>query len=437
MGARVLVVDDSPTIRKIVAAILAAHDYEPLTAADGVAALEALEHAPVDLVLVDFVMPRMNGFQFCRALRASPRKDLPVILMSAKGDRIRGHFVRQTGAVDAITKPFDARGLIAVIEGAFARLAAPTEVAPGPESQPASTALFTEESVSGPRARPFPNALASILGPALRELGDPATVGAALQRAATADLESALAALFADPREALAGNLAVISIAEILQLLELQRQSGALTVVARGQQITIYVRAGAIDLATSRGLRDEFLLGRFLVEDGAVSRERLEVVLADRSSPLPAGARLLEQGHVDADQLNRALLRQTSELLYECVRWRRGRFSFVAGEAAAMAEQARLGIPVNTLILEGFRRVDEWRLIEGSFDFDDVLVKDPVNLERSHPDLTPLEAAVLSRIDGERTVREIVDAIEGGSFELSKIIYQFLNSRFVHRASAR
>ncbi len=71
-------------------------------------------------MLLDFVMPRMNGYQFCRELRAHPElKNLPVVLMSAKGDKIRGQFVQQTGATDAITKPFDARGLVAVVEAAL------------------------------------------------------------------------------------------------------------------------------------------------------------------------------------------------------------------------------------------------------------------------------------------------------------------------------
>src|SRR5687767_708848 len=116
MSARILVVDDSATIRKVVAAILSAHDFEPLLAADGAEALTLLESESVDLVLLDFVMPRMNGYQFCRHLRASREHHaLPVVLMSAKGDKIRGQFVQQTGAVDAIAKPFDARGLLAVV----------------------------------------------------------------------------------------------------------------------------------------------------------------------------------------------------------------------------------------------------------------------------------------------------------------------------------
>src|SRR4051812_314786 len=123
--ARVLVVDDSPTILKVVSAILARHGYEPAIARDGLVGIEMIKKgAKFDLVLLDFVMPRMNGYQFCRELRSSPaHRNLPVVLMSAKGDKIRGQFVQQTGAVDAITKPFDARALVAVIEGALTKTA--------------------------------------------------------------------------------------------------------------------------------------------------------------------------------------------------------------------------------------------------------------------------------------------------------------------------
>src|SRR6478752_1097905 len=122
MSARILVVDDSPSTRPGVSSILVAREYEALVAEDGQAALELLGTEKVDLVLLDFVMPRMNGYQFCRELRANQElKNLPVVLMSAKGDKIREQFVEQTGAIDAITKPFDARGLVAVVEGALKR----------------------------------------------------------------------------------------------------------------------------------------------------------------------------------------------------------------------------------------------------------------------------------------------------------------------------
>ena len=101
MGARILIVDDSPTIRKVVASILERHDYETVGASDGVHAMQVLatEERKPDLMLVDFVMPRMNGYQLCMSVRERPEyADVPVVLMSAKGDRIRGKFVQQTAS---------------------------------------------------------------------------------------------------------------------------------------------------------------------------------------------------------------------------------------------------------------------------------------------------------------------------------------------------
>ncbi len=141
---------------------------------------------------------------------------------------------------------------------------------------------------------------------------------------------------------------------------------------------------------------------------------------------------------VTEDQVRRALARQTSELLYEVVRWSSGRFAFTVDVDNPAAAKASLGMETGALVMEGFRRVDEWRLIEGSFDFDEVLYQDTVAIERlgEEANLTRQERNVLEAIDGERTIREIVEAMNISSFELCKILYQFLNSRLVRRKAA-
>jgi DNA-binding response OmpR family regulator len=462
MSARILVVDDSPTIRKVVSLILEAREYEALLAEDGQAALDILVTEKVDLVLLDFVMPKMNGYQFCRELRANPElKNLPIVLMSAKGDKIRGQFVEQTGAIDAITKPFDARGLVAVVEGALKRQeegrAGPV---PDAEAMPVDTAeMLDEVRASRPNlsedpslrrvqaAQEFAIAIERVVQGELKKLkklppGVDDLLKTAIGRAIRPETMAALATLLRalsyseNQREVLAGDVSVISIAEVLQLLDLQRQTGALSVFTREAEITLHVRNGRIDFASWRGLRNEFLIGRYLVEDGSLSKDQLKTVLENKgTSKQLIGEALVALGFVTGEAVHRALLRQTSELAYEVVRWKNGRFSFTVGGDVPAANKAALSMETSSLVMEGFRRVDEWRLIEGSFDFDDVLYPDQGAIERldSETNLTGPERSVLAAIDSEKTIRELVNQMPGSSFEVCKILYQLLNSRLVRR----
>lgn len=445
MGARILIVDDSPTIRKVVASILQRHNYETFDARDGIHAMEVLAtQGKPDLMLVDFVMPRMNGYQLCMSVRERPEyADVPVVLMSAKGDRIRGKFVQQTGALDAITKPFDARGLVAVIESALAKRDEPdgqgatfaTDEAPsGRESWGDSTSR--DQSILKVAAK-----LAEILGGNLQversEIALALSVG--LTPSVADELAQALseAALVSGGSEALSGDLASISIAEILQLLELQRKTGILTLSHGRSKVNLFLRDGSLDFANHAGLPHEFLLGRYLVDKGDLSRGDLETHIGDaRTAGKKLGDYLIGEGILDEELLRQALTQQTSELVYEVVRWRKGRFRFVQGESDEHA--ARLGLRAPGLVMEGFRRVDEWRLIEDSFDFQDVLYRDDLAIENmaEHEELRVEERAALKVIDGKANVGELLDLLGGSSFESCKVLYRLLNGRLVKRRSA-
>ncbi|MBV9946738.1 MAG: response regulator, partial [Myxococcales bacterium] len=309
MKSRVLVVDDSPTIRKVVSAVLQRHGFETVQAADGQMALEALTRAAtqgngegdgdgeaprIDLVLVDFVMPKMNGFQLCRALRQDDRlRATPVVLMSAKSDRIGANFVQQTGAIDAIAKPFDARALIAVIENAMRR---------------------SEKW----RAR------------------GAAAAGMADEPPTAADPSSPPPGPGSD-RAALAGDLAVVPVGAVLQLLQMEAKTGVVVVTDGETEINITLRDGLIDLVHARGAGTEFRLGRYFVEHGLVTEEDIERLLRtsqppgsseDRAARKLLGDLLVGAGRVTPEQLREALARQSSELVYDCLRWEHGRFEF-------------------------------------------------------------------------------------------------------------
>ncbi|HAD87821.1 MAG TPA: PleD family two-component system response regulator [Rhodospirillaceae bacterium] len=106
MSARILIVDDLPTSVKVLAAKLTSEYYDVITAHDGPTALETVEREKPDLVLLDVMMPGMDGFEVCRRIKGSPgTAHIPVVMVTALNDmrdRVNG---LQAGADDFLTKP--------------------------------------------------------------------------------------------------------------------------------------------------------------------------------------------------------------------------------------------------------------------------------------------------------------------------------------------
>jgi len=125
MTARVLVVDDDLTVAEVVGDYLRDAGLETRHAADGQAALSLAREWPPDLVVLDLMLPGIDGLEVCRRLRAA-RKDqppVPVIMLTAldeEGDRVLG---LETGADDYVTKPFSPRELALRVQAVLRRVA--------------------------------------------------------------------------------------------------------------------------------------------------------------------------------------------------------------------------------------------------------------------------------------------------------------------------
>lgn len=111
--SRLLVVDDQEANLKIVGDILGRLGFDIILAGDGEQALRRLENRPVDLILLDVLMPGRDGFEICQLIRANPRwADIPIIFLSAADDKTLIVRALEVGGVDYVTKPFNQAELL-------------------------------------------------------------------------------------------------------------------------------------------------------------------------------------------------------------------------------------------------------------------------------------------------------------------------------------
>lgn len=114
---KVLVVDDSQTVRKSAEIYLKKHQYQVMTAEDGFDALGKVVDFRPDLIVMDIMMPRLDGYQTCAIIRRNAAfRGTPIVMLSGKDgvfDRARGRLV---GASDYITKPFEEQALIQSVQ---------------------------------------------------------------------------------------------------------------------------------------------------------------------------------------------------------------------------------------------------------------------------------------------------------------------------------
>ena len=113
MANKILVVDDEPNIVLSLEFLMKQAGFQVRTASDGEAALAAIAAEPPDLMLLDVMMPRKNGYEVCQAVRANPDwKGIRIIMLTAKGREVEREKGLALGADDYITKPFSTQEVV-------------------------------------------------------------------------------------------------------------------------------------------------------------------------------------------------------------------------------------------------------------------------------------------------------------------------------------
>jgi hypothetical protein len=234
-------------------------------------------------------------------------------------------------------------------------------------------------------------------------------------------------------------------------------------VQSRELTVAITMLRGAIDLAqvpsgAADASRLALRLGRYIIEESLVDPDDVEKAAGQGRAregrggeSTREGARLGEvlvrRGLLREEELARCLARQTTDLVFEAMRMTRGMFRFQRGWMSEEAREARLGLGVSGLLLDGLRRVDEWRVLEARVhSFDMVLAVDALGLRSlGREKLTHEERDVVDALDGVRSLREVAEQLTGNplsldaprlvAFDVARIAHQLLAARVIRAVS--
>jgi CheY-like chemotaxis protein len=415
-GEKILSIDDSPTVQRLIEMILSSQGYQVVLASDGEEGIAKAKAEKPSVILVDFVMPKMNGFQVCKTLKDDPTfKDTPMILVTSKGDKVGSKFVDVLGIAEYFTKPFQPEDLLAKIREVIDKQgpgAAATPSPPRPAAAPAASAPAGIETVVrnvvGSVLEDFArNALPDIIR---RELGK-------VQSAQNAGIR---------------GNLATFRIIEVLQMLGLQRQTGRLVVTRGNDGGEIYFKEGDVVFATSSCGDGKPALEGLLKRSCRVPDQQASLVLRtiERTGE-PVDAVLARERLIDPKGFSDCLRRHTEGEVFKIMAWRDG--SFVFEKVAPPVFAAPVRLKVEDLLLEGARRSDEWLLIQQKIpNFGMVfepLIADAAELTRRG--MSPADVKVFSLVDGRRTVQEIIDTACLSDFDVAKSLFILLSVNLV------
>ncbi len=455
----ILVIDDSPTIIKVVELVLTKAGFKVQTTMDGETGIQLAKDLKPALILLDFVMPKMNGYQVCKELSSDPDlRSIPVVLMSAKGEQVGERFVKVMGIVDYITKPFSPEAITAVVTHALAKYQENEGDTAVPVLSPVTVDPAELQDDADKEQQAWKEALSKFRGTVSRAVAGnliaaPEISGVVDNTQSLVDIikntltNSFLEGCIGELRTtvpdlmtgevALSGTLSVIPTGEVLTILSSQRQNGILTLSKNAAKVDVFFRNGQIVMAAAAGISDEYLLGRYIIELELMTKEELDEFIAGlppRSHLL--GLQLVKSGRLSLDQVKTAMSKQTREICYELINWHSGKFMFVSTrDLPAIAEEAGLDLSVDAILLEGFRRVDDWHLIEQEIDdFEMVLLRndDAIN-QMGRTRLAREELTVLELVNGRNSIRDIIRHSRMSSFDVTKLLYRLLSAKLIRK----
>lgn len=426
-GEKILDIDDSPTVQRLIEMILASQGYEVILASDGEEGIAKARSERPAVILVDFVMPKMNGFQVCKILKEDPDfKDTPIILVTSKGDKVGSKFVDALGIADFFTKPFQPDELLAKIRDVIdKRREAQPPPPPEPRRESRPAVLSPLSGMAPPRAD-----IEAMVRSMVEQVFD-AFIKTKLPQIIQQELVKARHGVVT---AGIRGNLASVRIVEVMQMLGLQRQTGRVVINRPGDAVEIYFKDGLVVFASANCNGSRTAVEALLRKSCRIDEDSLRYVLriAEKTSQ-PVDVVLFREKMIDHKTFAECLRRHTESAVYKVMAWKDGDFYFEKASSPVFA--APVQIKVDDLMLESVRQEDEWSLIRKKIpDFNMVFEPMIGNAdELTTRGMSDVDMKVFSLINGRRTIQEIIEKLFLGDFDVAKSMFILLSVNLIRR----
>ena len=422
--ANILVIDDSPTVRRMIELVLSREGHVVHCAEDGAIGLKIAHEINPDLILVDYMMPSMNGVEFCARIRSDETlQSVPIILISSKGEAVGAAFEERFGVVDSFTKPFEPDDLIKKIQTVLAAQA-PLAVA-----EDVTTAELIEEGVDLKTALEqfdrmirshldarLPTMLKTIFSDSLREQG-----------------------VAAPGSMSMSGLVRDFPLPDLLNFLASTRATGRLSIISKVAFSEIFVEDGLFVFASTsqktgrhRFLTDVIAESQNIRIDPAVI---LEVTAESQETGKAVGTLLVERGVIEKTVLSQALRDHAQHALNTSLEITEGEFSFDREVLPDNLDDIDYRLPMTHVLMDGIRLLDEKHLAASRLPDDDVILTRYIANESSEEiTLGAQEMTVFMAIDGRKTLAELMKELGCSALELKRICALLIGAGMVRVA---
>lgn len=412
-GIKVLLVDDSPTVRRLGELILSQHGYSVFTAEDGEKGLEMVAKIRPSVILVDFIMPNMNGHTFCRKVRQDESmKDVPLILISSKGESVGEAFEKEFGVLYYFSKPFEPDDLIRKLEEVLKNVIIEEPATKDPLTEGATMVSpgvlheMVDKLLRQYFQKDFPLLMRNVMSDMLTEAG-----------------------LVKKGGVVFSGDLGEVPLPDVINFVYNSRLSGRLTIFSAEIFGEIFIENGMFVFAScsTKGAKQPFLTDimrkqKLLdADDDMIS----QVVIEAREKMLPIGRMLVEKGLVNEEQLMEALRLHAQDAFGTILGAKNGNFFLEHDDLPTNLQDMKVRIPLINVLMEGLSHLDERHLAATEFkDESMVLVRLITNEDALETvQLKARELDIFALIDGRKPLSAIISASQLDPLETKRICY--------------